>query len=54
MPAALFSERFMDVVVPGIDRHSAAVRRMVGLLDVTVEWLEGLFASRGFERRVEL
>ena len=47
---ARFSQPFMDVMGLAIDQGLVSVRRMAGLLDVTVEGLAELFASHGFER----
>ncbi len=51
---ALFSRPFMKVMGLAIDQGLVSVRRMAGLLDVTIEGLAKLFASHGFERPVEL
>ena len=51
---ARFSEPFMEVMGLAIDQGLVSVRRMAGLLDVTVDGLADLFAEHGFERPVEL
>lgn len=53
-PPAPFSRPFMEVMGLAIDQGLVSVRRLAGLLDVTVEGLAKLFASHGFERPVEL
>ena len=52
-PPALFSKPFMDVMALAMDRGHVSVRRMAGLLGLTVEGLAALFATHGFERTVE-
>ena len=54
VPPAPFSRPFMEVMGMAMDRGVVSVRRMAGLLDVTVEGLAELFASHGIERPVEL
>ena len=44
----------MEVMGLAIDQGLVSVRRMSGLLDVTVDGLADLFAEHGFERPVEL
>ena len=51
---ARFSEPFIEVMGLAIDQGLVSVRRMAGLLDVTVDGLADLFAEHGFERPVEL
>ena len=53
-PPAPFSRPFMEVMGLAIDQGLVSVRRLAGLLDVTIEGLAKLFASHGFERPVEL
>ena len=50
---ARFSEPFMEVMGLAINQGLVSVRRMSGLLDVTVDGLADLFAEHGFERPVE-
>ena len=54
VPPVRFSEPFLEVMGLAMDQGLVSVRRMAGLLDVTVEGLTELFASHGFERPVEL
>jgi len=53
MPPARFSEPFLKVMGLAIDQGLVSVRRMAGLLGVTVEGLAELFASHGLERPLE-
>ncbi len=53
-PPAPFSRPFMEVMGLAIDQGLVSVRRMAGLLDVSIEGLAKLFASHGFERPMEL
>ena len=51
---ARFSEPFLKVMGLAIDQGLVSLRRMAGLLGVTVEGVAELFASHGLERPVEL
>ena len=51
---ARFSEPFLKVMGLAIDQGIVSLRRMAGLLGVTVEAVAELFASHGLERPVEL
>ena len=54
VPPARFSEPFLKVMGLAIDQGLVSLRRMAGLLGVTVEGVAELFASHGLERPVEL
>ena len=54
VPPARFSAPFLEVMGLAVDQGLVSVRRMAGLLGVTVEGLAELFASHGLERPVEL
>ena len=43
----LFSDPFIDVMGRAIDQGLVSVRRMAGLLNMTIEELEDLFAEHG-------
>ena len=53
-PPALFSRPFVEVLGLAIDGGHVSLRRVAGLLDLTVEDLAGLFAAHGVARPVDL
>lgn len=53
-PPPLFSGPFMEVMRLALTGGQVSVRRMAGLLDVTVDNLPGLFRAHGIEQPVEL
>ena len=53
-PPPPFSGPFMEVMRLALDGGHVSVRRMAGLLDVTVDDLTGLFSSHGIKQPVEL
>ena len=54
IPPALFSRPFMEVIGLAIDRGHVSVRRIAGLLDLTVEDLADLFATHDVQCAVDL
>ena len=53
-PPALFSRPFVEVLGLAIDGGHVSLRRVAGLLDLTVEDLAGLFAAHGVAHPVDL
>ncbi len=53
-PPALFSKPFVEVLALAIDGGHVSLRRVAGLLDLTVEDLTDLFAAHGVAHPVDL
>ena len=54
VPPALFSRPFVEVLALAIDRGHVSLRRVAGLLDLTVEDLTDLFGAHGAAYSVDL